>query len=380
MNAFQWDPCFVTGLAKVDVQHRELVNIMNQYGDSLMKSTGASQEEVDHVFGELADYAKYHFNEEEAMMRTSGVDGRHIKSHIQAHVKFLDDVTTMHMATDRANRESASNLLTYLTNWLAYHILGMDKNMARLMTAIKAGRTSREAYLGEQRDSDPATTMLLRSMTILFDQVSERNRALSELNQTLEARVELRTSELAIMAMTDVLTGLPNRRHAMRCLEQCWQESEKAGTPLACMMIDADGFKIINDSYGHAAGDEVLFQLARCLKQSVRNDDVVCRLGGDEFLIICDHTTLSGAMTTAENIRVAVSELRVPAGAAFWSGSVSIGVAERTPTMEVCDDLLKLADSAVYEAKRAGRNRVASVHSGGSEFSRNELEDKSEAQ
>ena len=114
-----------------------------------------------------------------------------------------------------------------------------------------------------------------------------------ELNQTLEARVAERTlalsqmnERLENMAMTDVLTNLPNRRHAMRVLEQEWQNTLKNGTLLTCMMIDADGFKTINDRFGHDAGDEVLRQLARCLTQSVRNDDVVCRLGGDEFLIL----------------------------------------------------------------------------------------------
>ncbi len=127
------------------------------------------------------------------------------------------------------------------------------------------------------------------------------------------------------------------------------------------MMIDADGFKVINDTYGHEAGDEVLRQLARCLKNSVRNDDVVCRLGGDEFLILCGLTNLTGAITIAEKLRREVAALRIPAGAGVWQGSVSVGVAERTSVLDTFDDLLKLADDAVYAAKRNGRNCVATV-------------------
>lgn len=130
---------------------------------------------------------------------------------------------------------------------------------------------------------------------------------------------------------------------------------------MACMMIDADGFKVINDSYGHDAGDVVLRQLARCLRNSVRNDDVVCRLGGDEFLIVCGHTTLAGALITAEKLRREVSTLRVSAGDGIWNGSVSVGVAERTPSLKTFEELLKLADEAVYAAKRNGRNCVATV-------------------
>ncbi|MDD2809370.1 GGDEF domain-containing protein [Rhodoferax sp.] len=368
MDAFQWDECFVTGVPKVDEQHHELVNMMNRFGDVLTQPGGTSPEEVDRVFGELADYARFHFSKEEDLMITSGLDIRHVKYHREAHAKFLEDVTQMHATTDRANHESASTLLTFLTNWLAYHILGTDHHMARLLKASKAGESQHKAYLAEQNSRDPATATLLRSMTVLFNQVTDRNRALLELNQTLEARIEARTSELVNMnhqlenmAMTDVLTGLPNRRHAMLCLDNYWQQSIKYGTPLACMVIDADGFKVINDSFGHEAGDGVLRELARCLRHAVRNDDVVCRLGGDEFLILCDQTSMAGVRTSAEKLRRDVSELCVSAGSGFWMGSVSVGVAERAPSMTVFDELLKLADDAVYVAKRQGRNRVATV-------------------
>ena len=372
MNAFEWDECFSTGLDHVDDQHRELVNIMNRFGELLMQPVVSNHDEVERVFAELADYSEFHFKEETSMMLAAGLDGRHIQHHCAAHTKFLEDVTQMHEARDSADLESSRKLLTFLTNWLAYHILGTDQVMARLMSATKQGKTQRDAYLDEQQGKDPATILLLRSMTTLFNQVSDQNRALLELNQSLEARIASRTSELVDMnhqledmAMTDVLTGLPNRRHAMKSLAQYWQKSTPTGIPLACMMIDADGFKQVNDSYGHESGDEVLRQLARCLRNSVRNDDVVCRLGGDEFLILCDHTTLTGAMTTAEKLRSEVSELVVHVGSGVWRGSVSVGVAQRTQTMKALDELLKLADESVYAAKRSGRNCVASKQDAG---------------
>lgn len=163
--------------------------------------------------------------------------------------------------------------------------------------------------------------------------------------------------------MTDVLTGLPNRRQALQVLEREWQTSTASGAPLACMMIDADGFKKINDTCGHDAGDAVLRELARCLQDAVRNDDVVCRLGGDEFLIICALTPLEGALLTAEKVRHEVSELRVAAGNGFWIGSISVGVAVRHSAMSCFDALLKAADDGVYAAKANGRNCVASVQS-----------------
>jgi hemerythrin len=102
----------------------------------------------------------------------------------------------------------------------------------------------------------------------------------------------------------------------------------------------------------------VLRQLSRHLRYAVRTDDVVCRLGGDEFLIICANTSQAGALQVAETMRKAVSELRVPAGIGVWKGSVSVGVSTRTEQMNSLEDLIKNADEGVYVAKRNGRNCV----------------------
>lgn len=368
MDAFQWDDCFATGVATVDQQHHRLIDIMNRFGAMVIKPSQTTRADLDRVLDELADYARYHFDDEEALMHASGLDERHIKHHSREHAEFLQDVTRLQAEAVRGRHQEASHLPTYLTNWLAYHILGTDKTMACLIAAVQQGTPQHEAYLAARRGRDPATAMLLKSITTLFNQVKEANRDLLELNQTLETRIAERTSDLVLLnqqlemtAQTDVLTGLPNRRHALQCFGQLWQQSGTLGKPLACMMVDADGLKAINDSYGHEAGDEVLRQLARCLRAVVRNDDVVCRLGGDEFLILCDDTTLAGATTLAEKLRQEVALLRVKTGTGVWQGSVSVGVAERAKSTEHFSDLLKLADKAVYVAKRSGRNGVATI-------------------
>lgn len=138
MDAFQWDECFVTGVAAVDEQHHQLVNIINRFGEVLMQANETTQAELDRVFGELADYARYHFQQEEAMMHAVDLDSRHVKHHCEEHAKFLQDVTRMHLATVRAGHEGARRLLTYLTNWLAYHILGTDQTMALLIFCRRA--------------------------------------------------------------------------------------------------------------------------------------------------------------------------------------------------------------------------------------------------
>jgi diguanylate cyclase (GGDEF)-like protein len=207
---------------------------------------------------------------------------------------------------------------------------------------------------------------LLNALNGLFHQLSARNRELSELNQTLENRVKERTSELAFtnhkleeLSLTDVLTGLPNRRYAMQQLSLQWEESVKNNTSLSCMIVDADHFKEINDTSGHDAGDKVLRKLSRTLKYSIRTDDMVCRLGGDEFFIICPNTPLDGALRVAEQMLKTVSTLRVPVEKGEWVGSISVGVAVRQSNMSSPEDLIKAADQGVYAAKRNGRNCVS---------------------
>ena len=262
----------------------------------------------------------------------------------------------------------AKQLLKFLTNWLAYHILGVDQDMARQLAAIQTGASAKDAYLAEETNRLQSTEPLLAALVCLFEQLSKQNQALLEMNKTLEMKVQERTQaltdanvQLEKIAMTDALTGLPNRRYAMGVLRQLWDTDYSPTSSLVCMMIDADGFKQINDNYGHESGDIVLQALVRELNHSVRNDDIVCRLGGDEFIIICTDTPLNGAMYLAKLVRKVVAEMRVKAGMGVWKGSISIGVAVRDQAMEGPDALLKAADDGVYMAKHDGRNCVRSI-------------------
>lgn len=366
MDSFLWDKQFETGLSDVDEQHHKLVNLINRFGE-LLTIGDVSIDDVETVFGELAEYAKYHFQDEELLMEREGVDSRFIEKHKKLHLDFLQELTQMHAGVAPQQQDSAKSLLKFLIYWLAFHILGTDQSLARQVRSIQTGQNPADAYLDETRMKETATEPLLLALNGLFQQVSERNRELFELNQTLEKKVTERTHALSEankrleeLAMTDVLTGLPNRRQAMTRLAQVWAESIKEDSSIACMMIDADGFKQINDNYGHDAGDEVLRQLSKNLSYSVRSDDIVCRLGGDEFLIICPKTSLEGALHAAELVRKNISALRVPAGNGVWAGSISVGVSVRTPEMRGAEELIKAADEGVFIAKRNGRNRVDS--------------------
>ena len=352
-----------TGLEEVDLQHQHLVQLTNDFG-SLLSLDKIAPDDVEKLFSELVSYSEYHFEEEEKLMDETGIDPGFSDTHRKIHEGFINDVLLMKgMIAD--GKAVLADLFEFLMNWLVYHILGDDKKMAGQIHAIQNGQEAQPTVLANQEEVDSASSMLLSSLNNLFSQVSRRNKELAELNKTLEMRVEQRTSELqeanhklAELVLTDSLTGLSNRRHAMQLLEKIWHDSELNKSPFGCMMIDADGFKAINDSFGHGAGDTVLCQLANNLTYSIRTDDFVCRLGGDEFLIICPDTDLDGTHHIAKLIHKHIAQLEVAVEGGSWVGSISVGVAIKSDAMGKPEDLLKKADEKVYEAKKAGRNCV----------------------
>ena len=367
IESFQWDESFITGLADVDHQHQRLVELINRLGQGLLGGNGLTPVEVNAMFAELVEYTNFHFREEETLMDERALDPRHIEFHREEHARFITEVLRMRESKSATDTSSLQPVFGFLVHWLAYHILGVDQSMARQVAAIEKGSAAAAAFEAEVDRIEGAREPLVKALHGLLRLLSRRNHELRESNLTLESRVSERTEalssanrQLAMVAMTDTLTGIPNRRHAIAMLGRAWEEARVHGQPLACLMIDADHLKAVNDQYGHDAGDEVIKGVAVRLQDAARSDDIVCRLGGDEFLVVAPDTPLDGALRLAEKIRREVTELRIATGAAEWQGSVSIGVAVRDSSMATPEALIKAADEAIYDAKRAGRNTVAS--------------------
>ena len=165
-------------------------------------------------------------------------------------------------------------------------------------------------------------------------------------------------------AERDSLTGLYNRRHFDERLAGELRRAERERSRVALLMLDLDHFKHINDTYGHAVGDEVLRHVAQIIAHEVRvGTDVPARYGGEEFAVIAPGTNLLGAESLAERIRTRVAGLRVPVGDQLVSVTLSVGVAVFDPRATTRDEpvraLVEAADQRLYQAKHAGRNRVA---------------------
>jgi len=177
--------------------------------------------------------------------------------------------------------------------------------------------------------------------------VAAANEALLEQNQLLET-----------LAVTDGLTGVDNRKRLADVLAAQFARFRRNGRPFAVLMVDIDRFKAINDTWGHAAGDDVLVRTAAILREAVRAVDFVARYGGEEFVVVLVETATAGARDVAERIRSAIESGPITGGDARIAVTVSIGVTHSREDDDGPEAVLRRADVALYKAKRAGRNQV----------------------
>jgi len=203
------------------------------------------------------------------------------------------------------------------------------------------------------------------ALSMLLLRVEARENELRHLVETLEQRVNERTQELVEknrrleeLATHDELTRLFNRRYFNEKLAEYSLLSERFGHKLSCIMTDIDHFKIFNDNFGHQAGDYVLVNFARAIRESIRRTDICSRYGGEEFVALLPNTDLGDAQEIAEKMR-----RKVESNTLVYLGQVlritaSFGAACGSTHDELGDILVKNADDKMYEAKQNGRNRV----------------------
>lgn len=168
-----------------------------------------------------------------------------------------------------------------------------------------------------------------------------------------------RAQNLARQATTDPLTGMHNRRYFEEALKGYLREFNRMGATLGLLILDLDHFKSVNDNYGHDMGDLVLKEVALRMRAVCREHDVVARLGGEEFALITPYANREQLLGVAERFRSMVEALAIRNGNIIIRPTVSIGVATNEGGVDNIEDLIKAADRKLYQAKHAGRNRVA---------------------
>jgi diguanylate cyclase (GGDEF)-like protein/PAS domain S-box-containing protein len=172
------------------------------------------------------------------------------------------------------------------------------------------------------------------------------------------ANLQLR-DHLRRQAVRDPLTGMYNRRYLDDTLERELLRAKRKNTTISIIMVDIDWFKSINDSFGHEAGDTVLTVVAKSLKDGVRGEDVVCRYGGEEFILVLPEAPTSSALERAEHLRERIAQLEIEhEGTALRKITASFGVASFPDHGQTIEGVIKAADAAMYRAKTGGRNRV----------------------
>jgi len=267
---------------------------------------------------------------------------------------------------DREGRYLLANgaLASYFRRGAAEILGRTDADLMSQEAAVVVMKNDRESMTaGEARVFEQALVNRGETRTFLSTKAPYRDAAggilgVISISRDITER-KLLELEVAELAIRDPLTGLFNRRNMDETLVREIDRAKRKSLPVSVVMIDLDHFKRLNDTHGHAAGDAVLRRFAERLRASVRREDVVCRYGGEEFVVILPEVPHEKARERAEQWRAQVEEMTVEIGdQTLRSLSASLGVASFPAHGAAAADLLKAADAALYRAKAEGRNRV----------------------
>jgi two-component system, chemotaxis family, response regulator WspR len=242
-------------------------------------------------------------------------------------------------------------------------IMVTGENVGQIaVEAIRRGATDYIVKFGDYLFTIP----LVVEKNLTVAKVKRENETLrAELELALQevrdknAQLEASLKRVEEVAATDPLTGLYNRRHFGKVSEQLWAEAHRYEHDLACVMIDLDGYKGLNDRYGHQVGDQVLVVAGKVITANLRRMDVAARYGGDEFILLLPHASAEEAAGVAARIR---EEYRTAVAGLLRrneTATMSIGIGSKGSDELTCaDQLVAAADAALYRAKDAGRNRI----------------------
>ena len=474
IEIFPWNDNFNTGIDSIDEQHHHLVDLINMLASNLEHQS--DNHTLNNTFTELSAYADYHFRTEESIWSHYFLDDELKTEHKKVHHKFIEAI--LKLKGDENTRpldQIVTDILSFLTHWLAFHILDNDMNMAKIVLGIQSGLSLEEAKLKAGVEMSGAMQGLIETILSMYDSLSnrtlllmneivERQRAEAKLSlaanvfeNTLdticitdaEANIvdlnpmfcqscnltheellgknlkaiksgfddqdfslslwetvnvkghwcgeirnrkpsgELETEWLTLssirneqgaitnyvgvfsnvsqlfqrqhklesIANHDALTGLPDRFLLADRLELAIAHTERTSEIFAVCYLDLDGFKPVNDQFGHTAGDQLLCEIAKRFKSVTRSNDTIARVGGDEFVIVLrDIISSDDCKVILDRLLANVSQ-PVDIGKEFVHVTTSIGVTFYPYDGGDSESLLRLADQAMYVAKSSGKSR-----------------------
>jgi diguanylate cyclase (GGDEF)-like protein len=237
---------------------------------------------------------------------------------------------------------------------------------AAVVRIFSPGVQSETATVRMRKKDGSAVWMEMNARLVRDSSTGEPREFVTVMRDITERKVL--EERLSALSLTDSLTGLWNRRAFDEALNREWKRTLREGSQISLLLLDIDRFKEFNDRYGHQVGDDCLRAVAACLKEAVRDTDIIARYGGEEIVVILPSTDTAGAVEVAEKMRRAIEALRLTREARPEGGdrvTVSVGVATALArlggTISLPESLLLTADTAMYKAKNGGRNRVAAA-------------------
>ena len=363
---FFWTEYFETGFPEIDLQHRGLVNLINEIPSALATGMPGAPYPADLLL-RLREYASYHFRTEEAIWdripRIPPFDVP-LDRHEKEHRSFAEKVAQLDRqlgdkGLDPEKRKGIlSEIVVYLIHWLAHHILEFDREMALALKALEAGATPGQAMKIAERKLD-RTAVFTRTILSMYDSLVEQSMVLiSEIDRRRRAEEEA----IRTLAYYDPLTALPNRRLLNERVDLAIVATDRYKKRGAIFFIDLDNFKMLNDTLGHDMGDRLLLEVAGRLRKTFRSVDTLARLGGDEFVVMVENLPAAPIEAAQEAEALAtkmIEALRKPYDLGkerHYTTTPSVGIALFGGQKLSREELLKQADMAMYQAKAAGRN------------------------